>query len=104
MYGNDKSQLKGERTMKKKFKNKLAINKRTISNLDGESLNRIKGGATGVMTCESFCWTCTETTCFDCGPERTLESDCYCPTAFTECYCEETEHCLTDYRCYTDYC
>lgn len=65
---------------KKNFKNKLAINKRTVSNLDGEALNRIKGGTSGGATCESVCWSCNSCVPETCGPERTLESDCYCET------------------------
>ena len=51
--------------MKKKFKGKLVLNKRTVSNLDSDELNTIHGGfdgtVSGVLCCVTL--TCVET-CF----------------------------------------
>ncbi len=77
--------------MKKKLMKKLTLNKKTITNLNISKMNHIKGGASGIETCDTCpLGTCRETC--PCGPERSLESDCYCMTR-EFCYtrgCDET--------------
>lgn len=71
----------------KKFKKKLSLNKRTVSNLHHEALSSVRGGAGVFDTVKSCMDTCDDkciertyppTECVDdCGPRRTEWESCF---------------------------
>jgi hypothetical protein len=69
---------KGAITMKKKtFKNKLNLNKKTISNLERQQMSNAKGGKpTYLVTDITWCLCTVATECWTCG---TPVSYCICP-------------------------
>lgn len=64
----------------KKFKKKLSLNKKTISNLANEAMSDLKAGAPQTRFCTAVnCWL------YETGEFQTCDCTYYC-TDYTNCY------------------
>jgi hypothetical protein len=69
----------------KKFGKKLVLNKETVTDLNGNSMDKVNGGIKTGITCGRLCdtvnWSCEETmcgTCFNTCPPTWCDTECGC--------------------------
>lgn len=89
--------MENEMKNKKKVTKKLSLNKRTITNLNGNQMSRLKGGEETNPSC-LICLSIIESNCptdccsADCTGDLTCTYYCSEPTMISECiYCENTQ-------------